>query len=136
MSNVITFPKDNKRLDISNTPVTAEDVAIEISKIKMDFYHEVADELLDGMIRKIGALNLGDQEDVVINDIDIIFLRECITAFISKLAGVEHPLDNLPEAMINNLNVNDGTIDYRLSSVDSLQMIEETSPTDTSQPDE
>ena len=136
MTNVITFPKDNKRLDISNTPVTAEDVAIEITKIKMDFYHEVADELLDGMIRKIGSLNLGDQEDVIINDIDIIFLRECITSFISKLAGVEHPLANLPETMIVDLNVNEGTIDYKLSSVELLQKTGETSPIDMLQPDE
>lgn len=116
MTNVITFPKDNKRLDVSTTPITAEDVAKEIEKIKMDFYHEVADELIDSMVRKISSLNLGE-DDIILQDIDIIFLRETITAFICKLGSIPHPLSNLSTIVIKDLNIRDGMIDYRLGEV-------------------
>ena len=118
MTNVITFPKGNKRLDVSTTPITADDVAKEIEKIKLDFYHEVADELIDGMVRKISALNIGNEDgDIVLQDKDIIFLREAITAFICKLGNVPHPMSKLSELVITDLNIRDGMIDYRLGDV-------------------
>ena len=107
MDNVITFPKENKRLDVSNTPTSVDEVARAIEAMKLDFYHDVADNLMDHIIQSIGSLNLdGNSEEV--------HLREVLTAFMCKLGGVEHPLKNLADAVVQDLNVHEGAIDYRL----------------------
>lgn len=76
----------------------------------------MADELIDSMVRKISSLNLGE-DDIILQDIDIIFLRETITAFICKLGSIPHPLSNLSTIVIKDLNIRDGMIDYRLGEV-------------------
>jgi len=115
MDNVITFPKENKRLDVSNTPTSVDEVARAIEAMKLDFYHDVADNLMDHIIQSIGSLNLdGNSEEVHLREVDIILIREVLTAFMCKLGGVEHPLKNLADAVVQDLNVHDGAIDYRL----------------------
>ena len=116
MDNVIAFPKENKRLDVANTPLGVEEVAKAIEGMKMDFYHDVADNLMDHIIQSIGTLNLagGSTEEVKLREIDIILMREVITAFMCKIAGVDHPLKALAETVVTDLVVGDGMIDYRL----------------------
>lgn len=116
MDNVIAFPKENKRLDVANTPLGVEEVAKAIEGMKMDFYHDVADNLMDHIIQSIGTLNLdgGSTEEVKLREIDIILMREVLTAFMCKIAGVDHPLKALAETVVTDLVINDGMIDYRL----------------------
>lgn len=116
MDNVISFPKENKRLDVTNTPLGVEEVAKAIEGMKMDFYHDVADTLMDHIIQSIGTLNLdgGNTEEVKLREIDIILMREVLTAFMCKIADVDHPLKALAEIVVTDLVVNDGMIDYRL----------------------
>jgi hypothetical protein len=115
MDNVITFPKENKRLDISNTPTSVDEVARAIESMKLDFYHDVADNLMEHIIQSIGSLNLdGNNEEMRLREVDIILIREVLTAFMCKLGGVEHPLKNLADAVVQDLNVQEGVIDYRL----------------------
>lgn len=115
MDNVIAFPKENKRLDVSNTPVSVEEVAKAIEKMKMDFYHDVADNLMDHIVQSIGSLNIEADETVRLKDVDVILVREVLTALMSKIGGISHPLNGLAEAVVTDLNIQDGTIDYRVS---------------------
>lgn len=116
MDNVINFPKENKRLDVGNTPLGVEEVAKAIENMKMDFYHDVADNLMDHVIQSIGSLNLdgGNEEEVKLREVDIILIREVLTAFMCKLGGVDHPLKDLADVVVTDLAVGDGMIDYRL----------------------
>ena len=116
MDNVIAFPKENKRLDVANTPLGVEEVAKAIEGMKLDFYHDVADNLMDHIIQSIGSLNLdgGNPDLVKLREVDIILMREVLTAFMCKIAGVDHPLNALAETVVTDLAVNDGMIDYRL----------------------
>lgn len=117
MDNVIAFPKENKRLDVSNTPVSVDEVAKVIEKMKLDFYHDVADNLMDHIVQSIGSLNIdsGNPEEIHLREVDIIFLREVLTSFMCRLSGVEHPLKNLADAAVRDVNVDEGMIDYRLA---------------------
>ena len=116
MDNVIAFPKENKRLDVGNTPVSIDEVAKAIEAMKLDFYHDVADNLMDHIVQSIGSLNLdGNNEEIHLREIDIILIREVLTAFMCRLGGAEHPLKNLADAVVQDLNIHDGSIDYRLA---------------------
>lgn len=115
MDNVITFPKENKRLDVTNTPVSVDEVAKAIENMKMDFYHDVADNLMDHIVQSIASLNIdGNTGEVRLREVDIILMREVLTAFMCKIGGVDHPLKKLAETIVTDLNVEDGLIDYRL----------------------
>lgn len=122
--NVITFPKNNKRLDVSDTPVSAEEVAREITKIKTDFYYQVSDEILETLMRTVGALGISKaetEEEVNLEDIDVIFMREMITAFICRIANVEHPLKDLPHYFIDDLHIDEiGAYKYKVMTMDDL----------------
>jgi len=116
MDNVITFPKENKRLDVSNTPVSVDEVARAIEKMKLDFYHDVADNLMDHIVQSIGSLNIdGGGDEIHLREMDIIFLREALTSLMCRLGGVDHPLKNLADAVVRDVNISEGMIDYRLS---------------------
>lgn len=115
--NVITFPKENKRLDVTNTPVSVDEVAKVIEKMKLDFYHDVADNLMDYIVQSIGSLNIdsGNPNEIALREVDIIFLREVLTSFMCRLGGVSHPLKNLAEATVVDVVSDEGLIDYRLA---------------------
>lgn len=117
MDNVIAFPKENKRLDVSNTPTSLDEVAAAIEKMKLDFYHDVADNLMDHVVQSIGSLNLDSshEEEIHIREVDIILMREVLTAFMCRLGGVNHPLKNLADAVVKDLNIEEGQIDYRVT---------------------
>jgi hypothetical protein len=124
MDNVIAFPKENKRLDVSNTPTSVDEVAMAIEKMKLDFYHDVADNLMDHVVQSIGSLNIDSShnEEIHIREIDIILMREVITAFMCRLGNVEHPLKNLADEVVKDVNTDqeNGSIDYRLKVPGSL----------------
>lgn len=115
MDNVIAFPKENKRLDVSNTPVSVDEVAKAIEKMKLDFYHDVADNLMDHVVQSIGSLNIdGGSDEIHLREMDIILVREVLTALMCRLGGVDHPLMGLADAVVKDLNVQEGMIDYRV----------------------
>jgi hypothetical protein len=122
MDNVIAFPKENKRLDVSNTPTSIDEVAMAIEKMKLDFYHDVADNLMDHVVQSIGSLNLDSShnEEIHIREVDIILMREVLTAFMCRLGGVNHPLKGLADAVVKDLNVEEGSIDYRVTVPGSI----------------
>ena len=124
MDNVIAFPKENKRLDVSNTPTSLDEVAMAIEKMKLDFYHDVADNLMDHVVQSIGSLNIDSShnEEIHIREIDIILMREVITAFMCRLGNVEHPLKNLADEVVKDVTTDQesGSIDYRLKVPGSL----------------
>ena len=115
MENVIAFPKGNKRLDVSNTPTSIDEVARAIEKMKMDFYHDVADNLMDHVVQSIGSLNIEADENVSLKDVDIILVREVLTSLMCKIGKIDHPLNGLAEVVVTDLNIQDGAIDYRVS---------------------
>ena len=116
MDNVIAFPKENKRLDVSNTTVSVDEVAKAIEKMKLDFYHDVADNLMDHIVQSIGSLNIdGGGDEIHLREMDIIFLRETLTSLMCRLGNIDHPLKNLADAVVRDVNISEGMIDYRLS---------------------
>ena len=117
MDNVIAFPKENKRLDVANTPISVDEVAKAIEKMKMDFYHDVADNLMDHIVQSIGSLNIeaGGGQEISLRDVDVILVREVLTALMCKVGGVDHPLMGLGDAVVRDLNVTEGFIDDRVS---------------------
>lgn len=123
--NVIAFPKNNKRLDVSDMPVSAEEVAREITKIRLDFYYQVADEMMETLMRTIGALGISKAEvpeEVNVEDIDVIFMREMLAAFMCRIANVEHPLVDLPHHFIGDLDVNEiGAYTYKVNTIEDLK---------------
>lgn len=115
MDNVIAFPKENKRLDVSNTPVSVDEVARAIEKMKLDFYHDVSDNLVEHIIQSIGSLNIDGEDEIRLREIDIILIREVLASLMCRLGGIPHPLNGLADAVVKDLAISDGAIDYRVS---------------------
>ena len=115
MDNVIAFPRENKRLDVSNTPVSVDEVAKVIEKMKLDFYHDVADNIMEHIVQSIGSLNIdGGGDEIHMREIDIILMREVMTSLMCRLGSISHPLNGLADAVVKDLTISDGTIDYRV----------------------
>lgn len=112
--NVIRFPKENRRLDVSNISMDIEEIAEEIRLIKLAYFNEIADELVDNALRSMSMLNLEDtpNETFPIETKDIILLKETFISMMARIVGLEHPLHNLSEDNIVLTDLIDGEDTY------------------------
>ncbi len=72
--------------------------------MKIEFYNEMADDMIDTIVRQVAALDLNDMiddEPGVLNEMDIIILRESIVSLMCRLTNLEHPLQPLLKGIMN-----------------------------------
>lgn len=96
-SNVILFPKQTVRplpKQISRSKLIEK-----ASTMKIEFYNEMADDMIDTIVRQISALDLNDMIDEdtpgVLNEMDVIIIREAIVSLMCRLTNINHPLQPL-----------------------------------------
>lgn len=102
-SNIVTFPISNKRFDLENIELDQDDIAEKIKLIKMTYFSDIADSILDNVIRSISLLNLSSSSENNLTSTDIILLKETIISTMCKLSGLEHPLHKIA---IDNIIIN------------------------------
>jgi hypothetical protein len=99
MGQIIKFPKENKRFDLSNISMDPEEIAEEIRLIKMAYFSTISDEIVDDVLRSLSMLNLEDtpNETYSVEAKDLILLKESIISMLCKIIGLKHPLHELSE---------------------------------------
>lgn len=111
-SNIINFPVENKRFDLTNIDVMPDEIAEKIRLIKMTYFSDIADAILDNVIKSISILNLNDDPDAgMATSTDVIILKEAIIALMCRLVEMDHPLhqigiDNIVISAYENENEN------------------------------
>lgn len=96
VDNIFVFPKTNPRFELDNIEIDHEDIAKKIKLIKMTYFSDIADSILDNVIRSISLLNLNNSpESGNLTSTDIILLKEAIISTMCKLSGVDHPLHKI-----------------------------------------
>lgn len=95
-SNVIVFPIQNKRFDLNKVEVDQDKIAENIKLIKLTYFSDIAEEILDHVVRSISVIGFNSEEqDGIITSTDIILLKESIIALMCKINGLEHPLHKI-----------------------------------------
>jgi hypothetical protein len=104
--NIIAFPVKNKRFDLANIPVDPETIAEQIMMMKLAYFAEVSEQMLDDVLRSMSMLNLEDgrSETNPITQKDIILIKESIASGLCRIVGIEHPLHDIVE---ENLSLNE-----------------------------
>jgi hypothetical protein len=123
-NNIISFPLKNPRLDHS-FPITPDEIATELGKMKREFFHTVADDLLDTMFRTIEKVNFGDGEhNGELVEEDLIFFREALASILCRMGGVWHPWLTLPSMVVKNVTQrDDGALDFTILDTDILELV-------------
>lgn len=95
--NVVKFPKENRRLDVSNIALEAEEMIKKIHLMKKGYFASMADNILDDVMRSIGCMDLEEtkQETFSLEDSDLIMIKESIIAAMCRIVGMEHPLHQI-----------------------------------------
>ena len=94
MNQVLNFPKTHPKFDMTDVPLNQEELQAKLELIRMAFYADVADELLDQIASKIGMLNLNKKnEDEMIDTFpkDIMLLREVLIGMMCRFSNIDHP---------------------------------------------
>lgn len=102
MTDVLNFPGRNARLDVSDLPLNAEDMAEKIKLIRTAYYSEIADELLEMIVTKIALLKLNKNNDDEISEHfpkDIMLLREVLIGLMCRFSGMDHPTHEVFELL-------------------------------------
>lgn len=104
-NNVVKFPKENRRLDVSNIALEPEDVMKKIHLMKKGYFADVADHILDDVLRSIGCLDLEETkfETFPIQDDDLIMIKESIISAMCRIVGIDHPLHQIAKNELLNL---------------------------------
>jgi hypothetical protein len=107
-NNVLAFPTKN-----TNVPVVKKPKAVDQKKLlekannmKIEFYNEMADDIINSIVRRIAALDLAEMsnvesEDERLNEMDIIILRESLVSIMCRLTAVDHPLHKILNQIID-----------------------------------
>jgi len=105
-NNIIKFPIDNTRLDLSGIAVDTEEIMNNILDMKKIYFSEIADALVDDVMRNVDSLCLEESRmwrggmDVK----DVICIKEAIVAGLCRSMGINHPLHDI---MDNNITRTD-----------------------------
>lgn len=136
-NNVIKFPKENSRLDLSNIAVDFEEIANNIHLMKKSYLSDVADAILDDVLRSISCLNLEEtkNETYQMEGQDLILIKESIVASMCRIIGISHPLHSIgKENLIQEFDSNEdeySLLSYKFKSEvtsDNLQVPAEDLP--------
>lgn len=121
-SNVIKFPVENRRADMSNIPTEPEEIIDKIELIKRSYFSDVSDRILDDVLRSIDVLGLEyskfDTFDMTSND--HILIKESIISAMCRIVGIDHPLHAIGDTeIVQHIDVefDDSTVhSYRFRS--------------------
>ena len=96
-TNIILFPVTNRRHDVTRIAVDPEEVAARIRSMKMAFFAEVADQVVDDTLRSISVLNLEETkaETFPLESRDVILIKEAVISALCRIVGIEHPLHEI-----------------------------------------
>lgn len=93
--SVIRFPKQHaKAEEVSDLPLNDEELAQKLKMIRLGYYAEVADELLDILSSKIGSLNLNVRNEEAVNENfpkDILLMREVLIGMMCRFSDTDYP---------------------------------------------
>ena len=124
MAEVISCPKNNPRATADK--FTADDLAEKKKNIKMNFFRDTTDDIVENIIRDIAALELSTilgSDLAEINAKDIIILRESILSIMCRLTKMDHPLHDI----VDDLIIAEETVDeYGESMYDYKFKVDET----------
>lgn len=124
MGVVIKFPIENKRLDLSNIPLDHGSVVEQVQMLKLSYFSDVAEAMLDDTLRSMSMLKLeeGRLPTNPIDQKDIILIKESIVAGMCRIVGIEHPLHRLMDDNLEVTSVTDDeeemTMGYRFKDVE------------------
>ena len=124
MGDIVKFPGENKRLDLSNIPLDHGSVVEQDQMLKLSYFSDVAEAMLDDTLRSMSMLKLeeGRFPTNPIEQKDIILMKESIVAGMCRIVGIEHPLHRLMDDNLEVTSVTDGeeevTMGYRFKDVE------------------
>jgi len=103
--NVVKFPKENRRMDVSNIALEPEDVMKKIHLMKKGYFADVADHILDDVLRSIGCMDLEEtkHETFPLSDSDLIMIKESIISAMCRIVGIVHPLHEIERTELISL---------------------------------
>ena len=103
--NVVKFPKENRRMDVSNIALEPEDVMKKIHLMKKAYFADTAEYILDDVLRSIGIMDLEETkfETFPLADSDQIMIKEAIIAAMCRIVGIQHPLHEIGQREILSL---------------------------------
>jgi hypothetical protein len=102
-NNVIAFPVENRRLDLSNIGVDEENVYETILKMKKAYFSEVADSIAEDALRSIGCMDLEESKsetyDLILQD--QVMIKEAVVSAMCRIVGIPHPFHDIAERYID-----------------------------------
>lgn len=102
MAEVISFPKNNPRITEQDI-LTREEMVEKKRNLKLNFFRDAADDVVENIVRDIAALDLATITGGELNDLnakDIIMLREALLGIMCRLTGMDHPLHRISNDII------------------------------------
>ena len=109
--NIIQFPLENKRFNMFSIPIDDEEIAENIKKMKLAYFAEISDHIMDDIIRSFSVLNL--QEINPLDSKDIILIKESMVSALCRVMGLDHPLHNIGNDNIIVTNMEDEFCTYK-----------------------
>lgn len=114
--NIIRFPKENKRYNLSNIPVDEEEIAKNIKLMKMSYFSEVSEEIMDDIMRSLSSLRI--EETAPLQHNDIILIKESIISALCRAVEIEHPLHKIGSDNIIISKIEDEFCTYKFKGKD------------------
>jgi hypothetical protein len=102
MNEILSFPKTHPKFDMSDVPLDPVEMQKKLELIRMSFYADIADELLDQVACRIGVLNLNKKNEpalVAAFPKDIMLLREVLIGMMCRFSDIKHPTHDMFEKM-------------------------------------
>ena len=108
-NNVIKFPIENKRADLSNIAIEPEEVFEKIRLMKKSYFSEVAETILDDVLRAVGCLDLEESKFPTHEPEheDLIMIKESVISLMCRIVGIEHPLHEISKNEIIDTTITD-----------------------------
>lgn len=100
MAEVISFPKSNPRAEET---LTTEDIIQKKRNLKINFFKDAADDIVENIVRDIASLELStitNGELAPLQPKDIIMLRESLLSIMCRLTVMDHPLHDIVDELI------------------------------------
>lgn len=115
-NNVIKFPVENRRLDLSNISTEKEEIMKNVEDMKKAFFATITDTILEDVLRSIDCLELRDTRAPTQDpsDHDIILIKESIIAAMCTIVGLTHPLHAISKKYISDVDMTDVEGDFYL----------------------
>lgn len=100
MNEILSFPKSHPKFDVSDIPIDPDELKKKLELIRLSFYADVADEILDQVACRIGMLNLKKKNEAALTDAfpkDVMLLREVLIGMMCRFSDIHHPTHDVFE---------------------------------------